>query len=149
MTATQENLPVKNRPWLNLLLGILFLLFFGSTLAYKATVIPPEPDDQVAEKVPAGLVYESERASGWSKVRASYIRRHPVCEACATVKDLNVHHIKPFSKYPELELDTTNLITLCRYHHFWIGHKGNWKKYNPNCRQDAKKLFESRLAVGL
>ncbi|WP_430735764.1 HNH endonuclease [Metabacillus halosaccharovorans] len=30
------------------------------------------------------------------------------------ISNLEVHHIKPRSKYPELEMESTNLITLCK-----------------------------------
>lgn len=134
---------MKSNDWLYPSLAFLFLLVFCGTLLFKATVIPPEPEEQLAEKAPSGIVYEGERSSGWTKVRNQFIRNHPTCAACGTTKDLNVHHIKPFSKYPELEFEKTNLITFCRYHHYWLGHKGNWKKDNPNCKEEAQKIFES------
>jgi hypothetical protein len=78
---------------------------------------------------------------------------HPACEACGTTAELNVHHIKPFHIYPELELDHTNLITLCRVHHFTIGHdsdgpwkpaKPAWTSANPNVVADSKKWKTKR-----
>lgn len=130
-----------------LCLFIVYLIAFGY-LFWPSTGIAPEPDDQLAEKVPTGIVYEGERSSGWSKVRAAYVREHPTCEACGTIKDLNVHHIKPFHLRPELELDPDNLITLCRTDHFYVGHRGNWSKENPNCRQDAAKMLKSKALSG-
>ena len=58
----------------------------------------------------------------------------------------DVHHIVPFHQRPDLELVEDNLITLCREHHFRIGHdpdgrgprKPSWLESNPNVRQDAK-----------
>lgn len=130
-----------------LCLFVMYLIAFGC-LFWQPAKITPEPDDQIAEKVPAGVVYEGERSSGWSKVRSAYVRKHPTCEACGTLKDLNVHHVKPFHLRPELELDPGNLITLCREHHFYIGHRGNWSKENPNCRQDAANLLKSKALSG-
>ncbi|GCE16544.1 HNH endonuclease [Dictyobacter kobayashii] len=58
-------------------------------------------------------------------------------------KGLQVHHIKPFHLYPELELDPNNLITLCeirgRTHHLLIGHLDDWESYNIRVRADTKR----------
>lgn len=96
------------------------------------------------------LVGAQPRSSQWPSVRAKYLRSHPTCEACNAKDDLNVHHIKPYHLYPELELVTSNLITLCRTHHFLVGHdpdgsgpkKPNWSEANLNARADAKRLLE-------
>ncbi len=109
--------------------------------------IPPEPIDQQLESID-GMTFEGPRASEWVYVRNQFVRRHPRCEACGGSYNLNVHHIKPFHLYPELELDEGNLITLCREHHFRIGHdpdgkgpaKPNWSASNPNVRSDAESM---------
>jgi 5-methylcytosine-specific restriction protein A len=109
--------------------------------------IPPEPIDQQLESID-GMTFEGPRASEWVYVRNEFVRRHPRCEACGGSYNLNVHHIKPFHLYPELELDEGNLITLCREHHFRIGHdpdgkgpaKPNWSASNPNVRSDAESM---------
>lgn len=109
--------------------------------------IPPEPIDQQLESID-GMTFEGPRASEWVYVRNEFVRRHPRCEACGSGYNLNVHHIKPFHLYPELELDEGNLITLCREHHFRIGHdpdgpgpaKPNWSLSNPNVRSDAANM---------
>lgn len=58
---------------------------------------------------------------------------------CGNEKNLEVHHIQPFHLQPELELDQSNLITLCEAIgadcHLRQGHLGNWKGCNPNIRQ--------------
>jgi 5-methylcytosine-specific restriction endonuclease McrA len=67
---------------------------------------------------------------------------------CGHDKDLNVHHIKPFHEFPELELVDANLITLCEgvlrgRDHLRFGHLGNWKISNPNVRADADANYSA------
>jgi 5-methylcytosine-specific restriction endonuclease McrA len=56
---------------------------------------------------------------------------------------LQVHHIKPFHLHPHLELEPTNLITLCevkgRDHHLLLGHLDEWASYNERVREDVKR----------
>ena len=64
------------------------------------------------------------------------------------MKTLEVHHIKPFHLHPELELDFNNLITLCESGangivcHRAIGHLGNYRSFNIDVKEDAKKIGE-------
>ena len=83
------------------------------------------------------------RSSGWGKVRKQHIKKNPTCAACGSKHDPEVHHIKDFSTYPELELDPDNLITLCgRRCHFLLGHLKDFKSINPTIVEDAAKLLE-------
>ena len=126
---------------------LIVSLVVGWSYAFycRQNEIPPEPIDQQLESID-GMTFEGPRASDWVYVRNEFVRRHPRCEACGSGYQLNVHHIKPFHLYPELELDEGNLITLCREHHFRIGHdpdgpgprKPSWLESNPNVRRDAK-----------
>ena len=130
-------------------ISLLFVASVVLALSYSmhcaTQEIPPEPIDQQLESID-GMTFEGPRSSEWVYVRNEFVRRHPRCEACGSGYELNVHHIKPFHLYPELELDEGNLITLCREHHFRIGHdpdgpgpaKPNWSASNPNVRTDAK-----------
>lgn len=72
------------------------------------------------------------RSPQWTSFRNEFLKRHPICAACDRTSKLEVHHIKPFHTHPELELDTTNLVTLCEFHHLVVGHKGNWNDINDN-----------------
>lgn len=102
------------------------------------------------EDTERGVVGSSQRSSKWPTVRARFIatRGNDRCAVCGSVDDLNVHHVVPFHDDPSLELEPTNLITLCREHHFHVGHdpdcdgpeRANWSKSNPNVRRDAERL---------
>lgn len=70
----------------------------------------------------------------WRKLRLQIIvRDFKCCRRCAAMKnnlitisdteDLEVHHIKPRSKYPELELEPTNLVTICKVCNLQLGTK--------------------------
>ena len=104
------------------------------------------------------------RSSHWSKVRKEFIKLNPTCAACGGTKRLNVHHKVPFHKNPALELDPSNLITLCLGPlecHIQLGHAFSYKWFNPNIVEDAasylvnpskrqeilKKAKESRLPL--
>lgn len=138
-------------------LGLLFFfaLILAAVIGLRFAVdymIDTDPDlppqDQIAEQVDAPL--GADRSGKWTTVRNRFVRDNPFCEACGSDQDLNVHHVEPFHEHPELELDPSNLITLCREHHFRIGHdpdgpdgprKPNWKLSNPRVRHDAWTLY--------
>ena len=65
------------------------------------------------------------------------------CSWCHRTKNLNRHHIIPQSADPSLKNDYTNIIILCRDCHFVLGHKCNWKKFNP----DVKEIIETYTNV--
>jgi hypothetical protein len=89
-----------------------------------------------------GAEYGVLRSSGWGRVRANWIKNNPKCLACGTIHNLDVHHIKPYHLFPELELDTANLVTLCRTHHYQIGHFKDWRKYNIDVVVDSILFFQ-------
>jgi len=94
-----------------------------------------------------------ERSPKWPAVRDRHIKNNPTCAACGATGNLQVHHIRPFHLFPELELDSTNLITLCEVvivdddkqndnHHLKLGHGGDFRKYNP---KSLKQVNEYRV----
>lgn len=90
------------------------------------------------------------RSSKWPTVRKHHIQNNPECALCGGKKKLNVHHIKPFHLHPELELEPTNLITLCEdkgdgvYCHLFFGHLGSYHSINENLIDDIK-VWRERL----
>ena len=90
------------------------------------------------------------RSSGWRKIRNAHLVLFPRCAICGTKKSLEVHHIKPFKDHPELELDPSNLETLCgKRCHFVFGHLFNWKAINSRLEETIKHMksviFTSRV----
>ena len=86
------------------------------------------------------------RSPEWSRVAMEHRRHEPACVACGyRGKKVQVHHIRPFHLHPQLELDPTNLITLCeargREHHLLLGHLDAWDSYNEHIRADAKHFY--------
>lgn len=85
------------------------------------------------------------RSSQWPTLRDAHIKANPFCIVCGKTKGLEAHHIRPFHLHPELELDPTNLVTLCTQNqtincHLRFGHWGNFMtKYNPTIKEDAAK----------
>ena len=64
----------------------------------------------------------------WRKLRSLIIKRDKgLCQRCfikygiINSEDLQVHHIKPRTKYPELMFEESNLITLCRTCNLQLG----------------------------
>jgi len=90
------------------------------------------------------------RSSKWPTVRKHHLKNNPNCALCEGTDKLEVHHIKPFYEHPELELEPSNLLTLCESYsygiccHRTVGHLGNYKKINPNVVEDSK-IWNSKL----
>ena len=133
--------------------SVLIGVLLGNLAIYLIETgrIPLEPFDQQLESID-GMTYEGPRSSEWVGVRNEFVRLHPRCEACGSGYNLNVHHVEPFHLRPDLELEPSNLITLCREHHFRIGHdpdgpgprKPSWLESNPNVRSDAANVRRAK-----
>jgi 5-methylcytosine-specific restriction enzyme A len=78
------------------------------------------------------------RSPQWGKVR-DMVLEDATCAACGTGNGLEVHHIEPFHVRPDLELEPSNLIPLCKHCHFVFGHLGCWRCHNPLVSMDASK----------
>jgi 5-methylcytosine-specific restriction protein A len=85
------------------------------------------------------------RSPKWRAVRARHLKAHPECAACGSRVGLQVHHIKPFHLAPALELEPSNLVTLCEYVgglecHEMLGHGDHWQSYTPGVVTLAARL---------
>lgn len=87
------------------------------------------------------------RSPEWPRIRREHLKLHPMCAACGGTRLLQVHHKQPFHLKPELELEPTNLITLCMGNlcHIEIGHGDDFKALNPNVQVDATRVFHFPL----
>lgn len=90
------------------------------------------------------------RSPQWPRVRAQHLRMQPICQACGTRDKLQVHHVKPFHVDPALELDPSNLLTLCEKPshdcHFTWGHFHDWSRWNPNVRSMVDEYRTAAIA---
>ena len=93
----------------------------------------------------------------WDAVRDRHVSQHPVCRCCGRRENLQVHHVKPYHLFPELELDPANLLTLCVGGpvncHYLAGHGGaGWHRYTPDpiaaCVR-IQSLFSNLRAVAV
>lgn len=97
--------------------------------------------------------WSQKRSTQWPKVRDAFLKENPKCSVCGCNTGVEVHHIKPFHLSPELELEPSNLISLCETKkygvncHLFFGHLGNYKTENLHVLDDVKqwqKRFKER-----
>lgn len=74
----------------------------------------------------------------WYKLRKKFLQKNNKCSCCGTIRRLQVHHIKPVHLFPDKELEYSNLKTLCKRCHLFVGHLGNWKLWNRELEEDIK-----------
>ena len=100
--------------------------------------------DVIQGKAPIG----KKRSSQWPKVRKEHLEKNPTCAVCGSASKVEVHHKTPFHMNPLLELEPSNLITLCETKkngincHLLMGHLGNYKSVNPDVEVDASAWNE-------
>lgn len=116
-------------------------LFTLNQLQYLSDVLQKTKH---AARVVTSIVREkiksNRRSARWDEIRDHFLKENFTCAACGSTKRLQVHHVLPFSNRPDLELEFSNLITLCmdvNECHFRIGHGGSFKHYNPNVIADS------------
>ncbi len=91
-----------------------------------------------------GALHGVARSTHWATVRKEHLKRECQCQWCGTFQNLEVHHCIPFHMDHAMELDQSNLITLCENGdghencHFHHGHNGtSWSDFNPNIREQC------------
>lgn len=96
--------------------------------------------------------FTKSRSGRWPAARKKHLEEHPACEVCGGTEKLEVHHRRPFHLHPELELDPSNLITLCEANHggvnchLFVGHLGSFKSFNESVSEDAAS-WASKIKV--
>lgn len=83
------------------------------------------------------------RSGKWPAVSKRFLKGKK-CAVCGRAESVIAHHKKPFHEFPELELDTDNLIPLCEGRtincHLAVGHLFSWKSHNPDVERDAATI---------
>lgn len=98
------------------------------------------------------------RSPHWETARKKHLKDNPACAACGNTKNVQVHHIRPFHLFPELELEPTNFISLCETevvdddktndnHHLHLGHGGDFHKNNEKVLEDVDKYRQEKLKL--
>lgn len=77
------------------------------------------------------------RSYEWKAIRKIHLSTENACRACDRKKHLQVHHIIPVHIDKSLELDPSNLITLCSRCHLLFGHLGDYKSWNEDVVKDC------------
>jgi hypothetical protein len=96
-------------------------------------------------------LFGAKRSPDWYSTRNQFVKNNPHCAFCGTEKKLEVHHVIPVHVRPEMELEESNLITLCEPDHFRIGHFCNWNNYNLTVKNDCeifyKRILDSKTDI--
>ena len=77
------------------------------------------------------------RSSAWDTTRTKFKKLNPLCEVCGN-KNPEIHHVVPYNVDPSKENDFSNLISLCRDHHFFVAHLMSWRSWNENVKIDSE-----------
>jgi len=96
--------------------------------------IPQSPSDGAS-------TFAAARSPGWPALRRAHLKLHPLCAACGSATEPDVHHVAPVHVAPARELDAGNLLTMCRPCHLVFGHLRNWSSWNTRVRSDASRFL--------
>ena len=126
---------------------------------YKPAPVIPKPTAEVPEwlklflqRTKSAIGYADPvfggvpRSSKWSAVRDNFLKENPDCEACG-VKAEVAHHVYPYSFKPELELDESNLISLCDICHMCLAHLKSFKRFDPDIKEVARAFRQKIKSV--
>jgi hypothetical protein len=79
----------------------------------------------------AGLILAALLCAAWG-YQDLPMRECAWCRRSGAFVGLNRHHIIPQSVCPEWRDEPDNLIVLCRACHACLGHRQNWRTWNPD-----------------
>lgn len=84
-----------------------------------------------------GIIASIRESWACTKAKRDHVRQYPTCAVCGCQRTflriaIEAHHIVPVHVDPGLAADPHNLISLCKTHHLYVGHLGNWSAYNSN-----------------
>ena len=82
------------------------------------------------------------RSPEWKDVRKLHLQEQNQCQACGKKSSLEVHHILPVHIDPTLELEPSNLLTLCDRCHFVFGHLSDYKSWNIDVVTDCETYLK-------
>lgn len=77
------------------------------------------------------------RSPEWRQVRKLHLKDQNECQSCGKRSSLEVHHIVPVHIDQTLELDPSNLLTLCERCHLVFGHLSDYRSWNKNVIEDC------------
>ena len=80
----------------------------------------------------------SPRSPKWRALRDRFVAENPFCAGCGVGHSLEVHHLTPFHARPDLELDESNLVVVCRDCHWNCCHLRDWSLHNKFCLDDLR-----------
>lgn len=86
------------------------------------------------------------RSRLWPALEKDFLRNNPTCHSCGGTKKLVVHHVIPYHYDTFLELEDSNLMTLCTDEKYGInclkfcGYRGTYSLHN---NEDARDVAEN------
>ena len=105
----------------------------------------------VACLVAAFLTAATPRNAAVSRAQREWVRENPACAVCG-LRSIHLwrceaHHLIPYHVAPDLGACPTNFVTLCRAHHWLVGHGArSWGWENTNVLATIRGV---RAACGL
>lgn len=90
--------------------------FFKKIQLFGCTVYITDKDCRVRkrQKRDVGMQTKKERKDNFLKHKWPIIQnRGGQCEICGSSEHLNIHHILPYSRFPEYQNDERNMLVVC------------------------------------
>lgn len=113
----------KAETWMDLLEVVFVIALIALAAVYVCAPDPKESEPDAVVLTKAGAV-----TAQWNYQQLEMKE----CKWCGRTVNLNRHHEVPQAANPALRDVKENLIILCRDCHFVLGHRCNWKQYNPD-----------------